>query len=75
MTYNKKLFFEEFEGFPEEIKQKVVDFAYYLGSSKAKEETSLINVIQEITSKSQCFDFLNDEEELYTLEDAKEIYK
>lgn len=74
MTYSSnKLFFEEFEGFSEEIKQKVIDFAHYLNSSK--EEMSLMKVIQEFSSRSETLEFLNDEEDLYTLEDAKEIFK
>ncbi len=38
------------------------------------EEYQLTQGIQELTAGSKAFDFLNDEEELYSVSDLKEIY-
>ncbi|HRN55022.1 MAG TPA: hypothetical protein PLL71_01145 [Agriterribacter sp.] len=38
------------------------------------EESLLTKGIQKMTEESQAFDFLNKEEELYTVEDLKEVY-
>ncbi|MGI4022915.1 MAG: hypothetical protein ACRYFA_15535 [Janthinobacterium lividum] len=41
---------------------------------KRYEEQQLIAGIQQITSNNKSFDFLNDEEELYSESDLKEYY-
>jgi hypothetical protein len=41
--------------------------------AKRYEEHSLLQGIQQLTSKSQTFDFLKDEEDLYTEADLKEL--
>ena len=37
-------------------------------------KTELTNGIQKMVSESQAFDFLNNEEDIYSLADLKEIY-
>ena len=41
---------------------------------KRYDEQLLSESIQQLTSKSQSFQFLESEEELYTLSDLKEVY-
>ena len=54
---------------PEEKAIEISDFADYI-SKKYKEET-VIKEIQKINANSISFDFLIDEEDLYTLADIK----
>ena len=48
------------------------DFADFV--FKRYEEQELTNGIQKIASESQTFDFLNNEEEIYSIADLKEVY-
>lgn len=57
---------------PEDKAKEISEFAEFI--SKRYEEYRLTKVIQELTSNSQTFDFLNDEEELYSEQDLKEVY-
>ncbi len=38
------------------------------------EAQQLLQDIQQLTAESQAFDFLNDEEDLYSIADLKEVY-
>ena len=57
---------------PEEKAEQISDFADFL--AKRYEENLLTKGIQTIAAKSQTFDFLNNEEEIYSVADLKEIY-
>jgi hypothetical protein len=56
---------------PEEKAEEISDFADFI--IKRYEEQRLIHGIQQLTSNSQTFDFLKDEEDLYSEADLKEI--
>ena len=56
---------------PEEKAEEISDFADFI--IKRYEEQHLIQGIQQLTSNSQVFDFLKDEEDLYSEADLKEI--
>lgn len=78
----------EINSLPAHLRQKVADFVAFLKTKSAKEKNSLsddfddfvsshheeIQTLQKITATSQTFDFLNDEEDLYSEEDLKEKY-
>jgi len=53
--------------------REVNDFAEFL-LSKIDDKITLAG-IQKLTSDSKSFDFLKDDESLYSLNDLKEIYK
>lgn len=53
--------------------REVTDFAEFLLSKS--EDSILVEGIQKMASESKSFDFLNDEEDIYTVADLKEIYK
>ena len=57
---------------PEEKAEEISDFAEFM--MKQYEEQQLLKGIQRLTASSQAFEFLNNEEELYTEEDLKEKY-
>lgn len=57
---------------PEEKAEEILDFAEFM--MKQYEEQQLTKGIQKMTSSSQTFDFLKDEEDLYTENDLKEKY-
>lgn len=56
---------------PEDKAAEIADFADLL--IKQQDELHLNKDIQQLAS-SKSFDFLNDEEDLYTLSDLKEVY-
>jgi hypothetical protein len=56
---------------PEDKAEEISDFADFI--AKRYEEHSLLQGIQQLTSNSQTFDFLKDEEDLYTEADLKEL--
>ena len=58
---------------PQEKILEVNDFAEYILEKYDRE--ILQKGIEEIVSKSKTFDFLAEEEELYSLEDLKEKFK
>jgi hypothetical protein len=57
---------------PEEKAKEISDFADFI--AKQYEEQLLTEGITHLTSASKTFDFLNDEEDLYTEADIKEPY-
>jgi len=57
---------------PEEKAEEISDFVDFM--IKRYDEQLLSESIQQLTSKSQTFQFLESEEDLYTLSDLKEVY-
>ena len=57
---------------PEDKAEEISVFADFL--IKRHEELTLTEGIQKMAANSQSFDFLNDEEDIYTEDDIKEIY-
>jgi len=57
---------------PDKVKE-VSDFADYI--LKKYDEEILQKGIEKLVSNSKVYDFLKDEEDLYSFEDLKEIYK
>ena len=57
---------------PENKAEEISDFADFV--SKRYEEYQLTQGIQKITSDSKAFAFLDDEENLYSPKDLKEVY-
>ena len=57
---------------PEDKALEISDFADFV--FKRYEEQELTKAIQKMVSESQTFDFLNNEEEIYSLADLKEVY-
>lgn len=57
---------------PDDKIREISEFADFL--IKRDEEAQLTNEIQKLTEQSQTFDFLKDEEDIYTVEDLKEVY-
>jgi hypothetical protein len=57
---------------PEEKAEEISDFAEFM--MKQYEEQQLTKGIQRLSANSQAFDFLDDEEDLYTENDLKEKY-
>jgi len=57
---------------PEDKAEEISDFADFV--SKRYEEHQLTRGIQKLAADSNAFDFLNNEEELYSVVDLKEVY-
>lgn len=57
---------------PEDKAEEISTFAEFV--MKQYEELQLSQGIQEMAAGSSAFDFLNDEEDLYTESDLKEVY-
>ena len=57
---------------PADKAQEISDFADFI--RKRHEEHSLIQGIQKLAADSEAFDFLKDEEDLYAIDDLKEVY-
>lgn len=57
---------------PDDKAEEISDFADFV--IKRYEEHRLTAGIQQLTSDSQAFEFLNKEEELYSEADLKEVY-
>jgi hypothetical protein len=57
---------------PEDKAEEISDFADFV--FKRYEEHELTNLIQKLTSESQTFDFLKNEDDIYSIADLKEIY-
>ena len=53
--------------------KEINDFADFLLSKI--DDNIILEGIQKMTSDSKSFDFLKDEEDLYTIDDLKEIYR
>lgn len=61
-----------FDRLPEEKVEEISNFADFI--LKRYEDSLLLKNIHEISSKSTAFNFLNEDEELYTLADVKKLY-
>jgi len=57
---------------PQDKVSEISDFADFI--TKKYEEQLLTNGIQQLVTESKSFSFLNDEEDLYSLNDLKERY-
>lgn len=57
---------------PDDKAEEISDFVDFI--SKRYEEKMLSEGIQQITSESQAFEFLNDEEDLYSEADLKDVF-
>ena len=57
---------------PADKAEEISDFAEFV--IKRYEEYLLNRGMQQLTSKSQAFDFLYEDEELYSRSDLKEVY-
>lgn len=57
---------------PEDKAKEISEFADFV--TKRYEEQKLTIGIQQLTSNSNAFDFLDNEEDLYTETDLKEVY-
>ena len=57
---------------PDEKAQEISDFADFM--IKRYEEHQLTKGIQQLTANSNTFEFLNSEEDLYSIADLKEVY-
>ena len=57
---------------PEDKAEEISDFADFV--IKKFEDNRITQSIQQLASKSNAFDFLNDEEDLYSSNDLKENY-
>ena len=57
---------------PQDKAAEISDFAEFV--FKRFEENELIIGIQNTVSKSQAFEFLNNEKEIYSIADLKEVY-
>ncbi|OYU78850.1 MAG: hypothetical protein CFE23_16670 [Flavobacterium sp. BFFFF1] len=57
---------------PEDKAEEISDFADFV--IKKFEDNRITESIQQLASKSQTFEFLNDEEDLYSSDDLKEKY-
>jgi hypothetical protein len=57
---------------PNDKAEEISNFADFV--FKRYEENELLNGIQNLVSESETFDFLNKEEEIYSLTDLKEVY-
>ncbi len=57
---------------PEDKAEEISDFADFV--FKRYEEQELTNGIQKLASESQVFDFLHNEDDIYSIADLKEVY-
>lgn len=57
---------------PAEKAEEISDFAEFV--IKRYEEYKLTEAIQKLTANSQSFDFLKNEEDIYSVADLKEVY-
>ncbi len=57
---------------PDDKAEAISDFADFI--TKRYEEYLLTQGIQKLTVDSKAFDFLNNEEDLYSVADLKEVY-
>jgi hypothetical protein len=57
---------------PDDKAEEISNFADFV--FKRYEENELLNGMQNLISDSKAFDFLNEEDEIYSLTDLKEAY-
>ena len=76
MQMTKQILIEQtlkiFNQLPEDKVEEISDFADFI--LKKYEDSLLIKNIEKVTSDSNAFNFLNEEEELYKLSDVKKLY-
>jgi hypothetical protein len=58
---------------PENKAEEVLDYIEYLFNKN--EDSFLTKGISQLAAQSKSFDFLNEEEDIYTLDDVKERYQ
>jgi hypothetical protein len=61
-----------FNQLPEEKVEEISNFADFI--LKRYEESELLRGIQKVASEGNSFNFLKDEEDLYTMADLKKVY-
>lgn len=64
---------ENLSKLPDSKIKEIADFAEFL--LKKIDDKIVIEGIQEITRKSKSYDFLKEEETIYSVNDLKEVYK
>lgn len=57
---------------PDDKAEEISDFADFV--FKRHEEQELSKGLQSIVSESEAFNFLNDEQEIYSVADSKEVF-
>lgn len=57
---------------PDDKAEEISDFAVFI--SRRYEEYQLSEGIRQLIAESDAFSFLNEEEELYSIADLKEVY-
>ena len=76
MQMTKQLMIEQtlkvFNQLPEDKVEEISDFAVFI--LKKYEDSILLKNLQIFVSNSNTFNFLNDEEDLYSLSDVKKLY-
>ncbi len=76
MQMTKQILIEQtlkiFNQLPEDKVEEISDFADFI--LKKYEDSLLIKNIEKVTSESNAFNFLHEEEELYKLSDVKKLY-
>ena len=76
MQMTKQLMIEQtlkvFNQLPEDKVEEISDFAVFI--LKKYEDSILLKNLQKVVSNSNTFNFLNDEEDLYSLSDVKKLY-
>ena len=76
MQMTKQILIEQtlkiFNQLPEDKVEEISHFAEFI--LKKYEDSLLIKNIHKVTSDSNAFNFLNEEEELYKLSDVKKLY-
>lgn len=65
--------FESISKLPDQKLKEVADFTDFLLSRI--DDTLIAEGIQKITAEGKAFKFLEDDEEIYTVNDLKEVYK
>lgn len=65
--------FDNISKLPDQSLIEISNFAEFLINKAESEE--LLEGIQKLATDSKVYKFLEDEEEIYSLEDLKEIYK
>jgi hypothetical protein len=72
----KEEFLSVFENLSTQEQEEVIDFTYFLKTKQNNSDSSkeLNKEIQHLLSNSSSFEFLSQEEDIYSLSDAQEVY-
>jgi hypothetical protein len=72
----KEEFLSVFENLSTQEQEEVIDFTYFLKTKQNNSDSSkeLNKEIQHLLSNSNSFEFLSQEEDIYSLSDAQEVY-